>query len=85
MLDFITLLGCLCTPIAALAIWKMLMRDLEQHEIRMSQLVDNYSIRAAKELAEYDPSSGIIPLTYHTVKEADEEASERYESAKSKS
>ena len=57
MLDFITLFGCLCTPIAAAAIWKMMMRDLEQHEIRMNQLVDNYGIRRPSEPKESDAGS----------------------------
>jgi hypothetical protein len=57
MLDFITLLGCLCIPIAAAAMWRSLMRDIEQYEVRMTQLADNYGIRRPPEPKESDDGS----------------------------
>ena len=57
MLDFITLLGCLCTPIAAVAMWRSLMRDIEAFDVRMNQLADNYGIRRPSEPKESDDGS----------------------------
>jgi len=57
MLDFIMLLSCPVLAYAAFASWKSFIHDLEQYDVRMTQMADSYGSRPQPEPKESDDGS----------------------------